>query len=104
MLALLSGARRFSSRRKNDPYLACSGAHALVVLTEWDQFTRLDFQRIFENMQRPCAAAKMGCRHVATCSRAYATTARHHHDFVFRGICVEPLICPRVFNVRRATR
>lgn len=33
--------------------VCCSNAHAIVVLTEWDSFTRLDYRRIFESMQRP---------------------------------------------------
>ena len=36
-----------------DPYMALQGAHAIVVLTEWDQFTRLDFARVYASMQRP---------------------------------------------------
>jgi len=29
------------------------GAHAVVVLTEWDEFSRLDFARVYESMQKP---------------------------------------------------
>lgn len=29
-----------------DPYAACEGAHALVVLTEWDDFRWLDFDKV----------------------------------------------------------
>jgi len=36
-----------------DPYMAANGAHALVVLTEWDAFARLDFARLYASMQRP---------------------------------------------------
>jgi UDPglucose 6-dehydrogenase len=36
-----------------DPYVCCANAHAIVVLTEWDSFTRLDYRRIFDSMQRP---------------------------------------------------
>ena len=36
-----------------DPYLATMSAHAIVVLTEWDQFGRLDFRRIYAQMQKP---------------------------------------------------
>jgi len=40
-----------------DPYEACKGAHAVVILTEWDAFRtdRLDYQRIYENMEKPAA-------------------------------------------------
>lgn len=34
-------------------YEACQDAHAIAVLTEWDEFKTLDWQRIFENMNKP---------------------------------------------------
>ena len=34
-------------------YEACAGAHAAAVLTEWDEFTTLDFARIFASMPKP---------------------------------------------------
>ncbi|KAL3921036.1 MAG: hypothetical protein SGPRY_005040 [Prymnesium sp.] len=30
-----------------------AGAHALIVLTDWDEFARLDYYRIYEKMQKP---------------------------------------------------
>ncbi len=36
-----------------DPYAAAVDAHAIAVLTEWDEFKTLDMQRIFEGMHRP---------------------------------------------------
>jgi len=36
-----------------DPYEATAGAHALAVLTEWDEFRQLDFQQVFAAMQKP---------------------------------------------------
>jgi len=36
-----------------DAYMACDGAHAFAILTEWDEFKDLDFQRIFESMAKP---------------------------------------------------
>lgn len=36
-----------------DAYTACDGAHAVCVLTEWDEFKELDFKKIFENMAKP---------------------------------------------------
>lgn len=36
-----------------DPYEAARGAHAIAVLTEWDQFKDLDYQRIFDSMMKP---------------------------------------------------
>jgi UDPglucose 6-dehydrogenase len=32
---------------------ACEGAHALAVVTEWDEFKTLDYEKIFENMLKP---------------------------------------------------
>jgi len=38
---------------EEDPYVTCSGAHAIAILTEWDSFKELDYQRIFDNMSKP---------------------------------------------------
>ena len=37
----------------SDPYEAATGAHALAIATEWDEFKTLDFQRIFGLMSKP---------------------------------------------------
>jgi len=36
-----------------DPYAASNKAHALAVMTEWDQYKELDYARIFEHMEKP---------------------------------------------------
>ena len=36
-----------------DPYAASDGAHALVVVTEWEEYRTLDYARILAGMQRP---------------------------------------------------
>eukprot|EP00529_Nitzschia_sp_RCC80_P022133 CAMPEP_0113488202 /NCGR_PEP_ID=MMETSP0014_2-20120614/25896_1 /TAXON_ID=2857 /ORGANISM="Nitzschia sp." /LENGTH=479 /DNA_ID=CAMNT_0000381909 /DNA_START=61 /DNA_END=1500 /DNA_ORIENTATION=+ /assembly_acc=CAM_ASM_000159 len=36
-----------------DPYEACKGAHAVCILTEWDEFKTLDYKRIYDNMEKP---------------------------------------------------
>lgn len=36
-----------------DPYIACKGAHAIAVLTEWDEFVNYDWEKIYGNMQKP---------------------------------------------------
>jgi UDPglucose 6-dehydrogenase len=36
-----------------DAYAACDKAHAVVLLTEWDEFKDLDFARIYASMQKP---------------------------------------------------
>ena len=38
---------------QNDPYKALEGAHAVAVLTEWDEFISLDWQAIYDTMQKP---------------------------------------------------
>ncbi len=37
----------------NDPYLSCENAHAIAVLTEWDEFIQYDWQKIYNSMQKP---------------------------------------------------
>lgn len=36
-----------------DPYEACKDAHAVAVLTEWDEFAELDWNRIYNGMKKP---------------------------------------------------
>ncbi|EPR66561.1 UDP-glucose 6-dehydrogenase [Cyclobacterium qasimii] len=36
-----------------DPYKVCNGAHAIAVLTEWDEFKTYDWQKIYDNMLKP---------------------------------------------------
>ncbi|MCB0442458.1 MAG: UDP-glucose 6-dehydrogenase [Flavobacterium sp.] len=36
-----------------DPYEACKGAHAIAVLTEWDEFKTYDWERIYAQMNKP---------------------------------------------------
>jgi UDPglucose 6-dehydrogenase len=37
----------------SDAYQALEGAHAMLVLTEWDEFRELDFAKILNRMHRP---------------------------------------------------
>jgi len=34
-------------------YEACAGAHAIVVVTEWDEFKTLDYEKIYAGMMKP---------------------------------------------------
>lgn len=34
-------------------YDACKGAHAIAILTEWDEFTMYDWQKIYDSMHKP---------------------------------------------------
>lgn len=42
-----------STKSFENPYDACLGAHAIAVLTEWEEFVDYDWQRIYEAMQKP---------------------------------------------------
>lgn len=37
----------------SNPYDACADAHAIAVLTEWDEFVEYDWQKIYDGMQKP---------------------------------------------------
>lgn len=36
-----------------DVYETCKGAHAIAILTEWDEFKSYDWQKIYDTMQKP---------------------------------------------------
>nr|MCU0794234.1 nucleotide sugar dehydrogenase [Opitutaceae bacterium] len=36
-----------------DAYEACVGAHAVAIITEWDEFKTLDFEKIYAGMPKP---------------------------------------------------
>ncbi|KAK9707178.1 hypothetical protein RND81_07G178000 [Saponaria officinalis] len=36
-----------------DPYEATKDAHAVCILTEWDEFKKLDYEKMYANMQKP---------------------------------------------------
>jgi UDPglucose 6-dehydrogenase len=38
---------------ESEPYKAAEGAHAIAILTEWDLYRDLDYERIFASMMRP---------------------------------------------------
>lgn len=37
----------------NDPYEAMDDAHAVAILTEWDEFKTYDWQKVYEGMKKP---------------------------------------------------
>ena len=52
------GSRSEEENRKllkvvNEPYQACEDAHAIAVLTEWDEFKTYDWEKIYERMLKP---------------------------------------------------
>ena len=36
-----------------DPYELCENAHAIAVLTEWDEFKGFDWERVYKSMKKP---------------------------------------------------
>ncbi len=38
---------------ETNPYEACKNAHAIAVLTEWDEFIAYDWQKIYDSMLKP---------------------------------------------------
>ncbi|MFY0712108.1 UDP-glucose 6-dehydrogenase [Seonamhaeicola sp. NFXS20] len=38
---------------EDNPYQACKGAHAIAVLTEWDEFKTYDWKKIYDSMNKP---------------------------------------------------
>jgi UDPglucose 6-dehydrogenase len=38
---------------ETDPYKAAKGAHAIAVITEWDEFKEYDWERIYNSMKKP---------------------------------------------------
>lgn len=36
-----------------DPYTAAADSHAVAILTEWEEFKELDWQRIYDSMKKP---------------------------------------------------
>ena len=38
---------------EEDPYKAAHKSHAIAVLTEWDLYKELDYEKIYEEMEKP---------------------------------------------------
>jgi UDPglucose 6-dehydrogenase len=38
---------------EEDPYKAAKGAHAIALMTEWDEYKTLDYKKIFKEMTKP---------------------------------------------------
>jgi len=38
---------------ETDPYKAAEGAHAIAVMTEWDEFKKYDFKKMYDSMAKP---------------------------------------------------
>jgi UDPglucose 6-dehydrogenase len=48
-----SQLNRSDLKTVNNPYEACKDAHAIAILTEWDEFKTYDWQKIYDAMQKP---------------------------------------------------
>lgn len=56
--ALDNAARDLKDAKGNyelisDPYEAAGGCHAIAIMTEWELYRDLDYQKIFDSMQKP---------------------------------------------------
>lgn len=59
-------------------YEACQNAHAIAILTEWDEFSTYDWQQIYDSMQKP--AFVFDGRNILNAEQMQAI------GFVYRGI------------------
>ena len=48
-----SGDNRDAISVFDNAYDACIGAHAIAILTEWDEFTTYDWKKIYDSMHKP---------------------------------------------------
>ena len=53
-----------------DPYAACEGAEVLLVLTEWDEFKWLDFDKVAELMAHRASSTPATCSTARRCAGA----------------------------------
>jgi UDPglucose 6-dehydrogenase len=60
-----------------DPYVACVGAKVLAVLTEWDEFRWLDFDRVIEELAQP---------HVLDARNLLDPVALRRRGFTYEGV------------------
>ena len=60
-----------------DAYAACEGADVLAVLTEWDEFRWVDFDKVRDALARP---------HVVDCRNLLDPAALRRRGFIYEGI------------------
>jgi UDPglucose 6-dehydrogenase len=61
-----------------NPYEACKGAHAIAIMTEWDEFNEYDWKKIYDDMLKP--AFVFDGRNILDRKKM------EHIGFVFKGI------------------
>ena len=74
---LIAGAILVQVAYSGSAYEAAKGSHALVVLTEWDEFKTLDFEKIYADMVKPafCFDGRNILPHVSSSSCKSLTDA-----------------------------
>jgi UDPglucose 6-dehydrogenase len=60
-----------------DPYEACEDADVLTVLTEWDEFRWLDFERVGRQMRK---------RHIVDARNLLDPVAMRRRGFEYQGV------------------
>ena len=40
---------------ESDPYQAAQGAHAVVLITHWEEYRTLDYRRLHQSMEKPAS-------------------------------------------------
>jgi UDPglucose 6-dehydrogenase len=60
-----------------DPYSLATGADALLVVTEWDEFKELDFDRLKQLMRRPV---------IVDGRNIFDPRTMRERGFVYRGV------------------
>ena len=53
-----------------DPYAAAQDAHGICVLTEWDEFKGLDYQKIYDGMVKVGGWSRLVALAVPCCTSA----------------------------------
>ncbi|EIM78393.1 UDP-glucose 6-dehydrogenase [Nitritalea halalkaliphila LW7] len=68
-----------------DPYEACLDAHAVAILTEWDEFVDYDWQRIYEAMLKPAKVFDgrniLPHEELRTMASAYSPSERQYSNY-----------------------
>ncbi len=60
-----------------DPYAACEGADAVALLTEWDEFRWLDFDKVRDLLARPM---------LVDCRNLLDPAAMRKRGFTYAGV------------------
>jgi UDPglucose 6-dehydrogenase len=79
-----------------DPYSCAEGSDAVVIVTEWEQFRALDFQRLKEVMKRPV---------IVDLRNIYRPEEAERHGFVYESVGRPPAsAAPQHENTKQSVR